>query len=267
MDSTFLKWPGGKNWFVKNYSYLLPVDFNRYVDPFLGGGALYFYLEPKKAIVSDINDELITTYKAIATDWERVTDRLKLHAQNHCQEYYYSIRRSRPRSPHAIAARMIYLNRTCFNGIYRVNRNGKFNVPIGSKTSVLLPTDCFDKRAIIMRGTKFQTCDFETTINKAKKDDFLFCDPPYAVLDEKSGFVGYSKNLFSWDDQIRLSKAIERARKRGVKILMTNANHPMIQELYDEDNYSFLVVSRKCVISGINKGRSAYSELIILSNI
>jgi DNA adenine methylase len=267
MDSTFLKWAGGKNWFVKNYSDLLPQKYNRYVDPFLGGGALYFHLEPKKAIVSDINDELIITYQAIATDWERVTDRLKLHAQNHCKEYYYKIRQSRPRAPHAIAARMIYLNRTCFNGIYRVNRSGEFNVPIGSKTTVILPTDHFDKRAQIMRGTKFQTCDFEKTINKAKAGDFLFCDPPYAVMDEKSGFVGYSKNLFSWDDQVRLSKAIERARKRGVMILMTNVNHPTIRGLYDQDKYRFLDASRKCCISGINKGRNTYNELIILSNI
>lgn len=267
MDSTFLKWAGGKNWFVKNYSDLLPQNYNRYVDPFLGGGALYFHLEPPKAIVSDINDELITTYQAIATDWERVTKRLKLHAQKHCKEYYYKTRQSRPRSPHAIAARMIYLNRTCFNGIYRVNRSGDFNVPIGSKTTVILPTDFFDKRALIMRGTKFQTCDFEKTINKAREGDLLFCDPPYAVMDEKSGFVGYSKNLFSWDDQVRLSKAIERARKRGVMILMTNVNHPAIRGLYDRDKYRFLDASRKCCISGINKGRNTYNELIILSNI
>lgn len=267
MESTFLKWAGGKNWFIRNYSELLPKTFNRYIDPFLGGGALYFFLEPKEAVVSDINEELITTYKAIADDWKKVDDCLKVHAKNHSDEYYYSVRCSQPRKPHTIAARMIYLNRTCFNGIYRVNSQGKFNVPIGSKETVILPSDCFEERSELMKGTSFHVCDFEETINQAEKDDFLFCDPPYAVMDEKSGFVGYSKKLFSWEDQVRLAEAVERARKRGVKVLMTNASHKTIRKLYSVGNYKFIEASRKCVISGVNKGRNSYNELIILTNI
>ncbi len=267
MDSTFLKWAGGKNWFVKNYSDLLPKTYKRYIDPFLGGGALYFYLEPKHAIVSDINEELISTYCAISKDWEKVYSHLELHANNHCKEYYYKVRRSHPCDDYAVAARMIYLNRTCFNGIYRVNRSGEFNVPIGSKTSVLLPTDQFELRSRIMCGTKFFHGDFEPIIKKAKADDFLFCDPPYAVNDENSGFVGYSKALFSWDDQVRLSKTVEQARLRGVKIIMTNVNHISIRDLYDPSVYDLIDVSRACCVSATNKGRHKYSELIITANI
>lgn len=267
MDSTFLKWAGGKNWFIRKHADLFPKEYKRYIDPFLGGGAVYFYLEPSKAIVNDINSELITTYQAIKEDWSKVEKELKKHSKNHSKEYYYKVRSNRPQTPHTIAARMIYLNRTCFNGIYRVNREGSFNVPIGSKTTVLLPTDLFEERAFIMRGTKFKNEDFEKVVNLAKEGDLLFCDPPYAVQDEDNHFVGYTKNLFNWSDQVRLANAIERARLRGVKIILTNVNHKSVRELYDDNLYKLIEDTRFSSLSGRSSGRVQYKELIVSANI
>ena len=117
MENTFLKWAGGKNWFVKHQDHRLPVQYNRYIDPFLGGGSVFFYMEPEEAILSDVNGELITTYRAIQQDWRRLDRKLRTHARRHSDEYYYVVRAQRPRETTSIAARIIYLNRTCFNGI------------------------------------------------------------------------------------------------------------------------------------------------------
>lgn len=192
MENTFLKWAGGKNWFVRYYNNMLPQKYKRYIDPFLGGGSVYFYLEPENAIISDINQELITTFIAIRDNWQKVYEILKLHSRKHSYEYYYRVRNMKPRTPATIAARMIYLNRTCFNGIYRVNRNGEFNVPIGDNTNILLETDKFKERSKILQGTQILCQDFEKTIELSQEDDFLFCDPPYAVLEENNRFVNYT---------------------------------------------------------------------------
>lgn len=267
MNSTFLKWAGGKNWFVKHQSHRLPANYQRYIDPFAGGGSLFFYLEPEQAIINDVNTELVTTYSAIQQDWQRVERKLREHARNHSEAYYYQVRDMKPRQPYAIAARMIYLNRTCFNGIYRVNRKGKFNVPIGSPHPVITNTDCFQERARILQGAIISHGDFEPIIDQAIAGDFLFCDPPYAVLEENR-FVSYTRNEFNWNDQIRLRDALVRAQQRNVQIIMTNVNHPEVRALYEGHN-GFLLdeVSRFCSISGTSNGRQQYSELIVSANI
>ena len=267
MENTFLKWAGGKNWFVKNQSFRLPEQFNRYIDPFLGGGSVFFYLEPEEAILSDVNAELITTYQAIQNDWERLDQKLRGHARNHSEEYYYYVRNQRPRTATSIAARMIYLNRTCFNGIYRVNRNGVFNVPIGSKSTVITGLERFEERSRVLENAIIRCCDFEETIDEALDGDFIFCDPPYVIREEQS-FVGYTQNLFNWDDQIRLADALERAKNRNVKILMTNVNHESVRELYDgRDGFIMDEVTRFSSISGRTTGRREYLELIVSANL
>lgn len=268
MDSTFLKWAGGKNWFVRHQLQRIPNQYNRYIDPFLGGGALLFYLEPPDAIVSDINQELITTYIAIQNEWQAVQRNLRVHARHHSNEYYYHVRDMRPRTDATIAARMIYLNRTCFNGIYRVNMQGRFNVPIGTHNNVILPTDEFQRRSQILQNVQLNCNDFEQTIDLAQHNDLLFCDPPYAVLDEEHRFVGYTRNIFDWNDQIRLMNALIRARNRGVHIIMTNVNHERVRELYDNaGGFDIEEVSRYSSISGRREGRQNYSELIISANV
>lgn len=266
MENTFLKWAGGKNWFVKHQSHRLPNQYNRYIDPFLGGGSVFFHMEPEEAILSDVNGELISTYRAIQQDWERLDRKLRVYARRHNENYYYEVRGKRPREITSIAARMIYLNRTCFNGIYRVNRKGEFNVPRGSKNSVITGLEEFEQRSRLLQNADIRCCDFEDTINEAQEDDFLFCDPPYAIQEEQN-FVGYTQNLFNWEDQIRLANALERARQRNVKILMTNVDHASVRALY-ENREGFVLdeVSRYSSISGKSDGRKQYLELIVSAN-
>lgn len=267
MDSTFLKWAGGKNWFVKQQSDRLPYNYKKYIDPFVGGGALFFYLEPKQAIINDVNAELVTTYKAIKNQWQKVEQKLREHARHHDEAYYYRIRGMRPRKEYSIAARMIYLNRTCFNGIYRVNQKGRFNVPIGSPHSVIMNSDRFEERARILQGTTINEGDFELTIDQATEGDFLFCDPPYAVLEE-TRFVSYTRDEFNWNDQKRLRDALVRALERNVQIIMTNVNHHEVRALYEGiDGFTLDEVTRYSSISGKSGGRRQYSELIVSANI
>lgn len=267
MNSSFIKWAGGKRWFVSKYNYLLPDDYNTYIEPFLGGGAVFFYLEPEKAILNDINGELIITYKTIKKSPKELINKLKMHSNMHNKEYYYKIRSKEYKNDIDIAARMIYLNRTCFNGIYRVNPSGNFNVPIGSYNSVIREDDNFEKRSKLLKNAKLTNYDFEKVIEMAKKDDFIFCDPPYAI-EENNHFVSYTKNLFSYNDQKRLAGALARAKKRGVKILMTNVNHKSIKRIFPKrDGYKWVEVERKCNISGINQGRKIFNELIVTANI
>jgi len=143
----FLKWPGGKRWLVSRYGYFFPRHFRRYIEPFLGGGSVYFYLQPNNSLLGDINQELINAYCAVRDNWKKIEKLLHFHQANHCNDYYYFMRESQPSDPIEKAARFIYLNRTCFNGVYRVNQDGKFNVPKGTKDSVVLGTDNFKEIA------------------------------------------------------------------------------------------------------------------------
>lgn len=266
MNSSFLKWAGGKKWFISHYGKLFPKTYDRYIEPFLGGGIVFFYLEPQKALLNDINKELIITYKVIKNDPNNLLEILKKMEKKHCKEYYYKIRETKPTEDIKIAARMIYLNHTCFNGIYRVNPRGEFNVPIGTLNNVIRDNDNYEKRSKLLKNVKFYNDDFEYIIDKAAKGDLLFCDPPYAIK-EGNVFVSYNKKDFMFDDQIRLAKAIDRARKRKVKIIMTNVNHKSIKELYDKTKYKLIEVKRNCTIAGNIKGRNEYKELIIITNI
>jgi DNA adenine methylase len=261
----FLKWPGGKRWFIANYSHLLPTNFNRYIEPFLGGGSVFFHLQPEDALLSDLNPELIATYVAIREGWPVVNARLATHQFNHGDDYYYAVRESRPRIPSTVAARLIYLNRTCFNGIYRVNLEGQFNVPKGTRDTVVFETDDFEYASSILANAEIVSSDFEPIIDRAEAGDFIFADPPYTVRHNMNGFLKYNEQLFSWDDQIRLADALTRARSRGVKIVLTNANHESVRRLYRERGFAFKAVSRYSSISADPKSRKQFEELVIRS--
>src|SRR5437763_464936 len=177
----FLKWPGGKRWFIFRWANMLPTRFDRYVEPFLGGGSVFFHLQPAKALLADKNEELITAYRAVRDHWRKVWARLRRYHARHDEEYYYRIRDSNPTSPVGRAARMIYLNRTCFNGIYRVNLEGNFNVPVGTKSNVVLGTDDFEAVARLLAQADLRASDFEPVIDESTTGDFVFADPPYTV--------------------------------------------------------------------------------------
>jgi DNA adenine methylase len=214
----FLKWAGGKRWLIPHAGNLFPDSFDRYIEPFLGGGAVFFHLKPQKAILTDINGELIQTYKAIRDNWRLVFSHLQRHQDNHSSDYYYEIRASKPRTPATKAARMLYLNRTCWNGLYRVNLKGEFNVPIGTKNTVLLDSDDFPALAKLLEGVRLECNDFEWAIDQATEDDFVFVDPPYTVKHNLNGFIKYNETLFAWKDQVRLRDAVDRAVRRVLKL-------------------------------------------------
>ena len=262
----FLKWPGGKRWLIAAYSELLPKKFDRYIEPFLGSGSVFFHFQPQHALLGDINEELIETYQGIKENWEALRQLLQLHQEKHNSDYYYQMRESTPQTSIERAARFIYLNRTCFNGIYRVNFRGKFNVPKGGRDSFLLASDDFEGVSKALANTEIRKSDFEDLINEAKSNDFVFADPPYTVTHNKNGFIKYNEKLFSWKDQRRLADALNRARDRGVKIVSTNANHDQIQELYRERNFHLTTVSRFSSISADPQKRKQFEELIITTN-
>jgi DNA adenine methylase len=257
----FLKWPGGKRWLVANYLNLFPKTFNTYFEPFLGSGSIFFALQPKTAVLSDSNSELINTYHTLRDDWQKVLEVLKTHQDNHCSEHYYMVRASDPIHSYDRAARFLYLNRTCWNGLYRVNLKGKFNVPIGTKSAVLHPNDNFGAVSSVLESATLFNCDFKYTLDLAKKGDFVFVDPPYTVNHNNNGFLKYNEKIFSWDDQVRLSGCLKDAASRGVQFLMTNANHKSIAELYKD--FDMLVLERNSVIAGTASMRKKCEELII----
>ncbi|MDX1810275.1 MAG: Dam family site-specific DNA-(adenine-N6)-methyltransferase [Sulfurospirillaceae bacterium] len=258
----FLKWAGGKRWLTVNYANLFPEKFNNYIEPFVGGGAVYFNKNPKQAIISDMNTDLINTYKAIQEDWGKVEKLLIKYHTKHNRDFYYYMRSKKTKSIFTSAAKFIYLNRTCWNGLYRVNKKGEFNVPIGTKTNVILNSDNFQEISNRLKNTKILNLDFEQTIAMAKEDDFLFVDPPYTVKHDNNGFVKYNEVLFEWSDQERLHHILLEAKLRGVKIMLTNAHHQSIRELYEKD-FHITTVERHSVIAGNANARGKSKEYLI----
>jgi len=259
----FLKWAGGKRWLIRSCPSLFDIPFERYFEPFLGSGAVFFYIQPANAILSDSNQALIETYQAIKDDWQKVAGGLKNHQKNHSKDYYYLIRDQKMKSPYERAAKLIYLNRTCWNGLFRVNQNGWFNVPIGTKTDVALETDDFEAVANLLQTAELICSDFENIIDRSKGGDLLFIDPPYTVKHDDNGFIKYNEKLFNWDDQVRLRDAVLRAKERGVRVILTNANNSSIRNLYKKyfDIRSF---KRSSVLSGKSEFRGTVRELIIM---
>lgn len=241
----------------------LPEFDGRYIEPFLGGGAVFFHLSPSSAILSDVNPRLINTYRAIQQDWEAVWNELKRLQVKHSKEFYYEERSRNRKTMHTRAAQFLYLNRTCWNGLYRENLTGKFNVPIGTKTQVVMPDDDFEGTSKVLQNATLGNCDFEETLLEARKGDLVFLDPPYTTAHNTNGFVKYNQNIFSWDDQVRLQRCAIAAKRRGAKVVLTNANHQSILELYSDVGEPE-IVSRSSVISGKNSARGSTTEVLYI---
>jgi len=259
----FLKWAGGKRWLVDNFPNIFYYNFNKYIEPFLGSGAVFFHLKPKKAILSDSNYDLIQTYESIKGEPEKVWKKLLEHSRKHNDEYYYKVRASSPKLSATKAAKFIYLNRTCFNGLYRVNLKGEFNVPKGSKKTVIFPDDDFSKNSKLLNRAALCVNDFETIINKANDNDFIYVDPPYTVKHNKNNFIKYNEKIFSWKDQVRLSKVLTIAAERGAFILISNANHESIKQLYSDNLWYKKDVKRHSIIASKSQYRKKTSEILV----
>lgn len=263
MIEPFLKWAGGKRWLVYHHSEWFCHNAKRYLEPFLGSGAVFFRTEPKIGILSDLNADLILTYRALRDFPGEVWRTLKIHQRNHSANYYYQVRNARCRSVITSAARFIYLNRTCFNGLYRVNLQGNFNVPKGTKSSVVIPTDDFFRVSQLLKPTSLIACDFSETIAKANEGDFIYVDPPYTVRHNTNNFLKYNEQIFSWRDQQRLARDLDLAASRGASILISNADHPSIHGLYSAKYWQHFSVQRYSKLASSSSNRKLTTELVI----
>jgi DNA adenine methylase len=227
---------------------------------------VFFQLSPRRALISDINPDLIEFYSVLRDQPQNLTEVMMLHQQNHSRDYYYAQRASSCNTPLERAARFLYLNRTCWNGLYRVNKKGKFNVPIGTKEKVILNTDDFFGASRVLGNSEIRCSDFEEVIDEAKCNDFIFIDPPYTVRHNSNNFVKYNEMIFSWADQVRLYEAVARAASRGTKIIICNADHKSIHAMYDGIG-EYLQLSRHSVLSGKADNRKKTTEAMYRINI
>lgn len=258
----FLKWAGGKRWLSYRAADVFPSEFGTYYEPFFGSGAVFFSLRPRKAVISDANKRLMEMYASIKYNWRKVFDLLSEHHEKHSKEYYYLVRETNYRDSISRAAQLIYLNRTCWNGLYRVNAQGKFNVPKGTRDYVLTDDDNFPGASKLLRNAYLRSGDFEDAVFDAKRGDLVFFDPPYTVKHNNNGFIKYNEGLFSWDDQVRLRDCAVRLAKKGVRVVVSNADHESIKDLYD-GIAELICAERPSVISGLSVGRARTTELII----
>ena len=260
----FLTWAGGKRWLVNQYAALFPAKFNTYYEPFLGSGATFFSLCPQSAYLSDLNIDLINAYKQIQMQHKLVVEKLYEHSKEHSHEYYYTMRDCNFSNDIERAAQFIYLNRTCWNGLYRVNKSGNFNVPIGSKTNVLLNIADIEKISNLLKKITISHGDFCEIDKYIQHDDFIYYDPPYTVRHNNNGFIKYNKKLFSWEDQERLYASALAAKSKGAFVAVSNANHQSIRDLYSKD-FKIHVLERYVSISGCRSGRKKTEEVFITS--
>lgn len=258
----FLKWAGGKRWLVDRHGKLFPDFCGRYIEPFLGGGSVFFHLRPKNAIISDLNSELILCYTQIRDDPKALQSLLAEHQASHCTEYYYQVRSQNLADATERAARFIYLNRTCWNGLYRVNAKGDFNVPIGTKSKILYHDSEFSDVSEALSGVDISARDFEETINEARNGDLVFVDPPYTVKHNFNGFLKYNENIFSWNDQLRLRDSVQKAAERGASVIVTNAAHSSIYDLY-RDIGEIHTLDRQSVLAGNRQKRGPVQEIVV----
>ncbi|AFY43029.1 DNA adenine methylase [Nostoc sp. PCC 7107] len=263
----FLKWAGGKSRLIQQYLPYFPKFYQTYYEPFLGGGAVFFHLQPTTAILTDINAELITTYRCVRDQVEDLIGLLQEHKSKHNREYYYSVRSHPGRNDLEKAARLIYLNKTCYNGLYRVNSQGKFNVPLGSyKNPNICPADLLRTASQALSYCEIKQADFMNVLNYANSsDDFVFCDPPYHPISNTSYFTGYNGNSFGEQDQTHLRDTCAELANRGVKVMICNSDCEFIRKIYKEINFNIYAIAASRSINSNTKKRGIISELLITS--
>jgi DNA adenine methylase len=267
----FVKWAGGKGQLLEQFKPLFPKKFNRYLEPFVGSGAVFFYIiqkyNPKEIIISDINDELINTYEIIRNDVEKLIIELKKHKKKHIakgKQYYLDMRNKNPKELSDLerAARFIYLNKTCFNGLYRVNSEDKFNVPMGSYKN---PDIVQEKRlrdvSKLIKNVIIKLMSFEKVIDLSKKGDFVYFDPPYYPLKNKESFTTYTKNAFLDKEQKILAEVFKKLDKKGCSLMLSNSDTKFIKDLYSSYNINF--VQAKRMINCNSDKRGKINEVVV----
>jgi DNA adenine methylase len=268
MDSVpFLKWAGGKRWLAPKISAMLKTTLNlRLVEPFLGSGAVFFFLRPGRALLADLNPELIATYRAVRDNPDDVIRRLR--QLTICKDVFEYLRRSSPRSDVSRAVRLIYLNRTAFNGLYRVNRRGEFNVPFGCKPGTEpCDADSLNGAAHLLRRAEIKCQDFRETLQATNPiNDILYVDPPYTVKHDNNGFRRYNDRIFTWDDQKELARLLVALANAGAKIVVSNANHSSIRRMYPTGLFQAVALRRATCMAADSIRRGTCHESLIVSN-
>ena len=267
----FVKWAGGKRSIIDKLIKLSPDNYDTYYEPFVGGGAMLFELAPTKAVINDYNIELMNVYNCIKDErkFNLMCKELNKHETNHSEEYYYEIRsldkdkkKFNKLADYKRAARTIYLNKACFNGLYRVNSKNEFNVPFGKKLKI----NTYDgiNLGIVysflnLNDIKILSTDFETAVKDAKPGDFIYFDPPYDS--DTSTFNSYTENGFGKEEQKRLSNVFKDLDKRGCYVMLSNYNTSLVKELYKDYNFNYIEAQRN--IGGKAKDRGIVEEVII----
>lgn len=264
----FVKWAGGKKQLLGQFNSFIPKNIKRYHEPFVGGGAIAFYIlktnKPKEVLISDINEELITTYKVIKNNVEELISSLKEYKKKHNKEFYYKIRAKDTSSLSDIekATRFIYLNKTCFNGLYRVNSEGKFNVPIGSyKNPAICPEADLREISRLLQNVEIKKMEFDGIVEHAKRGDFVYFDPPYHPLKKGKSFTTYTQGNFLEEKQERLAEVFKKLDKKGCKVMLSNSDTKFIKGLYQGYKIAPVMASRMINCNG--NGRGKITELVI----
>ena len=268
----FVKWAGGKRQLIPRIRERMPEEYNEYYEPFVGGGAVIFDILPANALINDINKALINTYRTICNepdDFLKEVNRLDNEMWEDGKEYYYSIREHyndklmRSEYDVELAALFVFINKHCFNGLYRVNGKGLFNVPYNNSRRASVDEDVIMATSEYLRGVTIMDGDFEQACKTAKKDDFVFIDSPYAPLNPTS-FESYTKEGFDIESHKRLAKLYDELTARGCYCMLTNHNTELINELYGNKDYKIDVVSVKRMINSDASNR--VGEEVIICN-
>jgi DNA adenine methylase len=255
------RWAGGKSWLLPHIQPLIPTEFNNYHEPFLGGGSVFLRLNHKgTAFLSDINADLMNAYMQIKNHLSDLYPILMKFRNS--EKDYYKIRQMRPKDKLGMAARFIYLNRTCFNGLYRVNLKGEFNVPYGRKNyKTLFDYEHFRELSKRLKGSIIRCMHFNETYSSIQSNDLVFIDPPYIMLGNSNGFIKYNQKLFSWGDQIHLYNYIKYIKQKGGYYILTNSNTKEVRKLFTDLDYP-MTFERFCRIGGKGATRRNYEELV-----
>lgn len=262
----FIKWAGGKSQLLPDMSTLFPPkqQIGRYFEPFLGGAAVFFYLQHPKSFLSDSNEELVELYKAVQQNVEELIKALKVHRNEH--DYFYKIRAQSPSdlSPVQRAARFVFLNKTCFNGLYRVNSKGEFNVPFGKyKNPNICDMEGLRAASLALQHAKIANEDFESVLSRTKPTDFVYFDPPYHPINKTSSFTSYTSDKFSDDEQKRLACVYKELSDRGCFVMLSNSDTPLIRDLYKDFHIHEFQANR--TINSNPNGRGKITELLIIN--
>ncbi len=268
--SPILKWVGGKRQLLADILPRIPENCSTYVEPFVGGGAVFFELQPKKAIINDLNAELINVYRVVRDFPEELIRELEHHAQRNDKDYFYKIRSMDRQldyeqvNPIQRAARILYLNKTCYNGLYRVNSAGQFNTPYGKYKNPKIVDGAAIRamsKYLNRKGIKICQGDYKAVLKGLRKGAFVYFDPPYLPLSSSASFTGYTQGGFTYKQQQELKRECDKLRKRGIAFLLSNSDCPEIRQLYSD--YTIVTVKAKRNVNSNGSARGEINEVLI----